>query len=109
MKKAILITGIITAIVEGLGGLFEVIFGIMEFTPTTINDVTYAADVPMGVANLLVGIWLLAAVVFAIIDIIKRNADMPKGKGIALGVVSAIFGAVVPGVLTIVDSAMNRQ
>ena len=109
MKKAILITGIITAIVEGLGGLFEVIFGIMEFTPTTINGVTYAADVPMGVANLLVGIWLLAAVVFAIVDIKKRNSDMPKGKGIALGVVSAIFGAVVPGILTIVDSAMNRQ
>lgn len=109
MKKAILITGIITAIVEGIGGLFEVIFGIMELTPTTINGTTYAADIPMGVANIIVGVWLLAAVVFAIIDIIKRNADMPKGKGIALGVVSVIFGAFVPGVLTIVDSAMNRQ
>ena len=109
MKKAILITGIITAIVEGLGGLFEVIYGITLFSPTTVGDVTFAADIPLGVANLIVGIWLLAAVVFAIVDIKQRNSDMPKGKGICLGVVSAIFGAVVPGVLTIVDSAMNRQ
>lgn len=109
MKKAIKIAGIVTIIVLGLAGVFEVIYGALEFYDIKIGEMVYAANIPLAIANVCVGAWLLLGVAFSILDIVKRNSEMSKTNGIILGVVSAVLGAVVPGILFVVDSVQTRK
>jgi len=109
MKKAIKISAIITIVIWSLSGIFEVIYGALEFFNLKIGEMTYFANVPLAIGNVVLGAWLLSGVAFSIVDIVKRNSEMSKTKGVILGVVSALLGAVVPGILFIIDSAKNRK
>ena len=109
MKKAILIGGIIWMILCLAGGIFEIVFGIGDLMKITGENIELDPNIALGVANILVGVWLLAGAVFSLVDVLKRNSNMGKGAGIALGVVSLVFAAELPGVLFIIDSAKNRE
>ena len=109
MKKAILITGIIWIVLALAVSIFEIVYGANLFNTVKTGDVEWEANVALGVANIIVGCWFAIAIVFAIILILKRNSNMGKGAGIALGVIAAVLGAVAPGVLFVIDSAMNRE
>ena len=109
MKKAIKIAGIVTIIICGLFGIFEVIYGALEFNDIKIGEMTYYANIPLAIGNVILGVWLLSGVAFSIVDIVKRNSEMSKTKGIILGVVSAVLGAVVPGILFVIDSVKTRK
>jgi len=109
MKKAILIVGIIWAILCLALGIFEIIYGISDFTNSTIMGGSADPDPIRGAANLVLGIWLLVGACLSCITVLKRNSDMSKKNGIVLGVFCIIFSAEVPGILTIVDSAKNRK
>ena len=109
MKKAILIVGIIWAILCLLLGIFEIVYAIFDFSGGTIGGTTLEPDAIRGTANLILGIWLLVGACLSCITVIKRNSNMSRKHGITLGVFAIIFGAEVPGILFIVDSAKNRQ
>lgn len=113
MKKGILISGIITAVLYGLGAIAEIIVALMAWSSqsTTEGGATFDVDpnIALGAANLVVGIFLLIAAIFAIICVVKRNSQMSKGHGITLGVFATIFGAYVPGIIFIVDSSKTRE
>ena len=109
MKKAILIVGIISMVICLSLGIFEIIWGIGDLIKLSGEGVEMEANVAAGVTNIIIGCWLLAGAVLALITVLKRNSDMSKKAGITLGVFSIIFGAEVSGILFIVDSAMNRK
>ena len=109
MKKAILIVGIIWAILCLVLGVFQIVYGIFDFTNKTITGGSADPDPVRGAANLIVGIWLLVGACLSCLTAIKRNSNMSKKQGITLGVFSIIFGAEVPGILFIIDSAKTRQ
>lgn len=109
MKNAIKIAGIVTIIIWGLSGIFEVIYGALEFNDLKIGDMTYFANIPLAIGNVVLGVWLLSGVAFSIVDIVKRNSEMSKTKGIILGVVSVVLGAIVPGILFVIDSVKTRK
>ena len=109
MKKAIKIAGIVAIIIWGLFGIFEVVYGASLFNDVKVGEVLYKANIPLAIGNIILGVWLLSGVAFSIVDIIKCNSEMPKTKGIILGVVSAVLGAVVPGVLFVIDSVKTRK
>ncbi len=109
MKKAIKIAAIITIIIWGLAGIFEVVYGALEFNDLQIGEMIYFANVPLAIGNVALGAWLLSGVAFSIVDIVKRNSEMSKTKGIILGVVSTVLGAIVPGILFTIDSGKTRK
>ena len=110
MKKAILITGIIW-LIACLGiGVTEIIIGISGFM--TISSSSGQAQIDpnpiLGAANIIVGSLFIVGAVLDLVILIKRNSDMKKAPGIALGVIAAVFGASVPGILFAIDSGINR-
>ena len=109
MKKAILIVGIIWAILCLILGIFQIVYGVFDFTDRTITGGSADPDPIRGTANLIVGIWLLIGACLSCLTVFKRESNMSKKQGITLGVFCIIFGAEVPGILFIVDSAKNRQ
>ena len=109
MKKAILIVGIIWAVLCLVLGIFEIVYAIFDFSGANIGGTTLEPDPIRGTANLILGIWLLVGACLSCLTVLKRNSDMSRKNGIVLGVFCIIFGAEVPGIRTIVDSAKNRQ
>ena len=109
MKKAIKIAAIVTIIIWALAGLFEVIYGALEFYDIKIGEMVYSANIPLAIGNVCLGAWLLSGVAFSIVDIVKCNSEMSKAKGVILGVVSAVLGAIVPGILFVIDSIKTRK
>ena len=108
MKKAILVTGIIWAVLCLVGAIMEIIVAIPYFTGIKGDNVQINPDVALGVGNLILAAWLIAGTVLAFVLIAKRNSAMKKVPGILLGVFAAVFGATVPGVLFAIDSGINR-
>lgn len=108
MKKAILITGIIWLIFCVAGGISEIVVGVSFFSPISNGQVQVDPNPTLAVANIVVGALMFVGAVLDVILIIKRNSDMKKGPGIALGVVAAVLGATLPGILFAVDSGVNR-
>ncbi len=112
MKKAILITGIIWAVSCLLAAIFEILFAITCFTgyqDAAVPEITIDPNPLLGVANFVAAAFLLAGAILAIVLIVKRNSEMKKVPGIVLGVIAAVFGATVPGVLFAIDSGMERK
>lgn len=109
MKKAILIVGIIWTVLCFSGAIAEIITAIGQFVNLQGPEVTWQADPERGTINLILGIYLIVGGILSLVMINKRNSEMTKGAGITLGVFGIIFGADVPGVLFIVDSAINRK
>lgn len=125
MKKAILISGIIWAVISivlaivfvSMGGLslsaMETAEGqqvIQDFA--TQNKVTVeaakAALTVSATALVVAGIWLFVAAAYSFVLVGLRNKTTGKAGGIALGVVGIVLGAELPGILTLIDSAKNR-
>ncbi len=63
----------------------------------------------LAAANIALGFSLIVGAILDAILLVKRNSDMKKAPDIVLGVFGIIFGAVVPGIFFIVDSAQTRQ
>ena len=113
MKKAILISGIVTIVSYATVMLIFLIVGFVniaakgmaETGPGAVEaeELAIVGAVFLGLAG-----GLLLAVIFAGIMIGKRFSGMGKGAGITLGVFGVLSGAVVPGIIFIVDSAKTR-
>ena len=109
MKKAILISGIVWMVLCLAGGLFEILYGIGQLTPLKSGSVDWQPDYVLGTANICIGCYLVVGIALTVLLILKRNSEMNKTKGLVLGIVAAVFGALVPGVLFAVDSVKTRQ
>ena len=114
MKKGVLISGIITMISYGITALIFLIVGIVNLVAKGLADSdpgAIPAEEPaiVGTVFLVLAGFFLLSVIFSGILIHKRNSEMGKGAGIALGVFGIIFGAVLPGIFFIVDSAKTRS
>lgn len=109
MKKAILIVGIIWIVISLGVAITEISFGIGQMVHLQSAGVDWQPDYVRGGANVGIGGYYVLSIVLTLILIFKRNSNMSKGAGIALGVISAIFGSLVPGILFAVDSAQSRQ
>ena len=110
MKKAILIVGIIWIVISLGVAITEITYGIGQMINfQTASGVDWQPDYVLGGANVGIGGYYVLSIVLTLILIFKRNSNMSKGAGIALGVISAIFGSLVPGILFAVDSAQSRQ
>lgn len=109
MKKAILIVGIIWIVISLGVAIAEITYGIGQMIHLQNAGVDWKPDYVLGGANVGVGCYYVLSIVLTLILIFKRNSNMSKGAGIALGVISAIFGSLVPGILFAVDSAQSRQ
>lgn len=109
MKKAILIVGIIWIAISLGVAIAEITYGIGQMIHFQNSGVDWKPDYVLGSANVSVGGYYVLSIVLTLILIFKRNSNMSKGAGIALGVISAIFGSLVPGILFAVDSAQSRQ
>ena len=109
MKKAILIVGIVWIVLSLAIAITEITYGIGVLQVLKSESVEWEANVVLGAANIIVGSVYGIAIIFTLVLILLRNSNMSKGAGIALGVVAAIFGSLVPGILFIVDSATNRK
>ena len=114
MKKGVLISGIITIISYAIVAFVFLIVGIINIATKGMADSDPGA-IPAPelatVAALFLAIagYFLVSIIFSGIMIGKRNSSMGKGAGIALGVFGIIFGAIVPGIFFIADSAQTRQ
>lgn len=110
MKKAILIVGIIWIVISLGVAITEITYGIGQMIHLeTASGVEWQPDYVLGGANVALGGYYVLSIVLTLILIFKRNSNMSKSAGIALGVISAIFGSLVPGILFAVDSAQSRQ
>ena len=121
MKKAILISGIFWAVVCGITALILFLVGAVANSPEVIQEVVNQSQgtVTMEQAQaaaaaaqaLMIGwaVYFLLGLVFAIVLIaLRNNQRLSKGAGIALGIVGVVFGATLPGIFFIVDSAKTR-
>ena len=125
MKKAILITGIIWTILCFLGMILFAVFGSIYMLALQAANSDLIAQVAQQnkvsveearqVITVIAGVFIVAAVemllgfIFSIVLMAKRNSEMSKGAGIALGVVGAVLGSTLPGIFFIVDSAKSRH
>ena len=109
MKKAILIVGIIWIVISLGIAITEISFGIGQMIHLQSSGVDWQPDYVLGSANVSIGGYFVLSIILTIILIVKRNSEMSKNAGIALGVITAIFGAIAPGILFAVDSAKSRQ
>lgn len=129
MKTTIKITGIIWTIVCFLAALIlllvgAVVLGGAEAAAQTMIDELVeqgATEIPT-LQELMVGIQLVAVVllvlggylvvggIFSIVLTANaHNEKLGKGAGIALGIVSFVFGAELPAVFFVIDSAITRK
>ena len=114
MKKGILISGIITIVIYSIMTIVFLIVGIINFVTKGMADsdpgaipaeeLTVVAIVFLAIAG-----YFLLSVIFSGIMIGKRNSGMGKGAGVALGVFGILFGAILPGIFFIADSAKTRS
>ena len=109
MKKAILIVGIIWIVISLGAAIAEITYGLGQMIHFNASGVDWQPDYVLGGTNVGIGGYFVLSIVLTLILIFKRNSNMSKGAGIALGVISAIFGSLVPGILFAVDSAQSRQ
>ncbi len=122
MKNAIKVTGIIwgilciiTALICGIVGLVslaglsnpEIISEAASTAGTTVEQAKTALTVA-AVGLLIPAVYLIVGAVFSFVLVGIREKELTKGAGIALGVIGAVFGAEAPGILFVVDSAINR-
>ena len=123
MKKAINITGILWTLAL-IGGMFACI-GLGAFCFMALESAKDLAEiaksaqitleeaknvVPMlGGMLICAGVLYLVGAVLCIVMTAKRNSNMSKGAGIALGVFGILTGGTLPGLLFIIDSAKTRQ
>ncbi|MCR5348440.1 MAG: hypothetical protein K6E59_02380 [Bacilli bacterium] len=113
MKKAILISGIVTIAIYSILVLVFSIVGIINIATKGMAEADPGAiqaeelAVVATVFLILAGYFLLG-IIFSGIMIGKRNSDMGKGPGIVLGILGIVFGATVPGIIFIADSGANR-
>ncbi len=63
----------------------------------------------LAAANIALGFSLIVGAILDAILLVKRNSDMKKAPGIVLDVFAAVFGATLPGIFFIADSAQTRQ
>ena len=114
MKKGVLISGIITIVAYSILTLVFSIVGIAQLVGNSMaegdpgaipaDEVTAVATVFLAIAGTC-----LLGLIFAAILMGKRNSNMGKGGGIALGIVGIVMGAVVPGIFFVIDSAKTRS
>ena len=114
MKKGVLISAIVTiAVYAVMLIIFSALAALLlvavkeqpsKFTPAEIQTAYQLAAVYFVFTG-----FFATGIVFSIVMLAKNRAPMSKGTGIALGVVSIVFGAEVPGIFFIIDSAMHRE
>ena len=129
MKTTIKITGIIWTIVCFLAALILILVGavilggaeaaaqamIDELIAQGATDIPTLEELVMfvqltGVVLLVVGGYLVAGGVLSIVLTAQaKNEKLGKGAGIALGIVSFVFGAELPAVFFVIDSAISRK
>ena len=123
MKKGVLVSGIIWIIMSAIALLiFVIMAGVSYFglsDSQVLADSARAAGTTVEAAKealtltatmfTCAAIEMVLTIVFSIVLIAKRNSNMGKGAGIALGIVSIVFGSVLPGIFFIVDSAKTRS
>lgn len=113
MKKAIMVTGILTIVAYSITCLILAIVGGINLAASSMAEADSGAiDVPelkilVIVCFALAGYFLLGFL-FAIVLIAKRHSRMEKGAGIVLGLFGFLFGAFLPGLLFMIDSGKNR-
>lgn len=130
MKKAILISGIIWAVVSIVLAIVFVLMGGLSLAKLSLSN-TGSVSIdqceydpmrddficPQGENNFLivsatalvvVGIWLFVAAAYSFVLVGLRNKATGKAGGIVLGIVGIVLGAELPGILTLIDSAKNR-
>lgn len=123
MKKAVKITGVIWGILCIINVILFVIMGAIfiysmnnaEFLAKMATELNRSEDVVKQACGVLVAlsfnlaIYCVAGTVFSFVLVGKVNSNMHKGPGIALGIISAVFGALLPAIFFIVDSAITRE
>lgn len=114
MKKGVLISGIITiALYSILASVFAIV-GIINIAIKVMAD-SDPGSIPaeelaiVSTVFLILAGYFLFGIIFAGIMIGKRTSAMGKGAGVALGIFGVIFGAIVPGIFFIADSAKTRS
>ena len=118
MKKAILITGIITIVGYAITALIMFIVASVATDPQVINEVMNTTGATREQAEaaaritqagfIVTGVIFLIGVAFAIVLIaLRNNTRIKKGAGIALGVLGIVFST-LPGIFFLVDSVKNR-
>ena len=112
MKKAILVTGIITIVSYSIAMLIlGILGGVHIATNTMASSDPGAIDTPelltIAIVCLSLAGYFLLGMIFAIILVAKRNSSMGKGAGIFLGFLGIIF-SFLPGLLFTIDSAKSR-
>ena len=68
-----------------------------------------AATAYVGIVMVIWGAYFVAGIVFSIIYIVLANKKIRKGAGIALGIVGAVLGAELPGILFVVHAAKDLE
>lgn len=114
MKKAVLISGIITLVAYSI---LAIVFSIVGIAYLISNDMANSdpGAIPMEELRMLAAIFLILAgyfllgVIFSGVMLGKRNSNMGKGAGITLGIFGILFGAIFPGIFFIADSAKSRS
>ena len=113
-RKGVLISGLITLITYAIVALVFLIVGIINIAAKGMADADPGA-IPaeeltiVAIVFLSLACYFLLGIIFSGIMIGKRNAEMSKGAGIALGIFGILFGAVLPGIFFIADSAQTRK
>lgn len=114
MKKGVLISGIITIISYGIVALVFLIVGLINIAAKGMADADPGA-IPaeeltvVAIVFLAIAGYFLLSIIFSGIMIGKRNSNMSKGAGVTLGIFGILFGALVPGIFFICDSAQTRS
>lgn len=109
MKKAILIVGIIWIVLSLGAAIAEITYGIGQMMHLQTADVDWDPNYVNGISNIIIGGYYVISIILTLILILKRNSNMSKTSGIVLGVICAVFGSLIPGILFAVDSAQTRQ
>lgn len=113
MKKGVLISGIITIASYSIIALVFLIVGIINIAAKGMADADPGA-IPaeeltvVAIVFLSIAGYFLLSIILSGVMIGTRNSGMGKGAGIALGIFGILFGAVVPGIFFLVDSAQTR-
>ena len=123
MRKGIKVTGIIWGILCILGvilcaimcGIFVMGLASADVIAKMASENKVTVEEMQAVLYVYTAIWsvlaceCLAGSILSFVMVGKRESNMSKGKGITLGVFGIIFGATLPGIFFIIDSAKTRQ